>query len=73
MGQIREGGGGGRGVSPAFVAKITSRGGGGGGGGEVSLLSFMGGDRCQNSRPLFNDLGGGGGGGVCCEMLQIIT
>ena len=23
----------------------------------------MGGDRCQNSRPLFNDLGGGGGGG----------
>ena len=32
----------------------------------------MGGDRCQNSRPLFND-GGGGGGGWCCEMLQIIT
>ena len=23
----------------------------------------MGGDRCQNSRPLFNDWGGGGGGG----------
>ena len=33
----------------------------------------MGGDRCQNSRPVFNDGGGGGGGGGCCEMLQIIT
>ena len=37
--------------------------GGGGGGGGCCPLSAMGGDRCQNSRPLFNDWGGGGGGG----------
>ena len=36
----------------------------------------MGGDRCQNSRPVFNDWGGGGGGGgggsvvKCCRLLH---
>ena len=46
-------------------------GGGGGGGGSAPL--YMGGDRCQNSRPLFNDFGGGGGGGgvvKCCRLLH---
>ena len=47
----------------------TKSGGGGGGGGGCCPF-YMGGDRCQNSRPVFNYLGGGGG---CCEMLQIIT
>ena len=37
-------------------------------------IIYMGGDRCQNSRPVFNNWGGGGGGGggvmKCCRLLH---
>ena len=48
-------------------------GGGGGGGGGAVRFQPMGGDRCQNSRPPFNDFWGGGGGGrvvKCCRLLH---
>ena len=40
------------------MARYEERGGGGGGG--CCRFLAMGGDRCQNSRPVFNDWGGGG-------------
>ena len=41
-----------------------------GGGGVRFRSDTMGGDRCQNSRPLFNDWGGGGGVVKCCGLLH---
>ena len=51
----------------------TIRKAGGRGGGLLSgRRGGMGGDRCQNSRPVLNYWGGGGGGSVvkCCKLLH---